>query len=156
MAAFICGMDIDDDTSGTWLPLAQAAPKLGLSLDGLRQRVRRGQAQTRKGNDGRVLVLVPDQAMDAPTNAVTGTVSDDVSAADARQMHDAAMAELRGERDELRQVVETWRGKAETSALEAARAVAERDARDVLIGELRAELAHHRRPWWARMLGRAG
>jgi hypothetical protein len=43
---------------GQWLPLADASRALGQSVDALRHRVRKGELDSRKGNDGRVLVLV--------------------------------------------------------------------------------------------------
>jgi DNA-binding FrmR family transcriptional regulator len=46
------------ENGAQWLRLAEAAPQLGLSLDGLRTRVRRGQISSRRGNDGRLLVSV--------------------------------------------------------------------------------------------------
>ena len=41
-----------------WLKVTEAAPRLGLTLDGLRSRIKRGQVTTRRGNDGRLLVSV--------------------------------------------------------------------------------------------------
>ena len=49
---------MDQGNGAVWLRLAEAAPQLGLSLDGLRARVRRGQISSRRGNDGRLLVAV--------------------------------------------------------------------------------------------------
>src|SRR4029453_16753901 len=49
---------MDQGNGARWLKLAEAAPQLGLTIDGLRARIKRGQITTRKGNDGRLLVSV--------------------------------------------------------------------------------------------------
>jgi hypothetical protein len=51
------------DGSTSWLPISEAAPRLGLTVDGLRSRIRRGLVTPKKGNDGRLLVAV---SMDSP------------------------------------------------------------------------------------------
>jgi hypothetical protein len=46
-----------------WLTYAQAAERLGLSAEAVRHRARRSGWRTMPGNDGRTLVLVPDDEM---------------------------------------------------------------------------------------------
>jgi hypothetical protein len=47
----------------SWLTYAQAAERLGLSAEAVRHRARRSGWRTQPGNDGRTLVLVPDDEM---------------------------------------------------------------------------------------------
>src|SRR5918993_742154 len=49
---------MDTDQSAAWLPLAEAAQRLGVTVDSLRKKASRGLVENRKGNDGRVMVLV--------------------------------------------------------------------------------------------------
>lgn len=52
---------MDDDQTTAWLPLDKAAQRLGTTVDALRKKVRRGLVESRKGNDGRIMVLATDQ-----------------------------------------------------------------------------------------------
>ena len=49
-----------------WVSVRDAAAALGLSEDAIRSKVKRRTLRARKGNDGRVLVLVGDQPIDRP------------------------------------------------------------------------------------------
>ncbi len=49
---------MDTDQPAAWLPLAEAAQRLGVTVDSLRKKASRGLVEHRKGNDGRVMVLV--------------------------------------------------------------------------------------------------
>jgi hypothetical protein len=49
---------MDDDQTPIWLPLGEASQRLDTTVDALRKQIRRGRLQSRKGNDGRLLVLV--------------------------------------------------------------------------------------------------
>ena len=51
-------MDMVNDPEAVWLPLSEAASRMGLTVDGLRSRIRRGLVTTRRGNDRRLLVPV--------------------------------------------------------------------------------------------------
>ena len=70
-------MDTSVDVGTHWLPISEAAPRLGMTVDGLRSRIRRGLVTPRKGNDGRLLVpvsadrlpTVHDQSADVSTDA---------------------------------------------------------------------------------------
>jgi DNA-binding transcriptional MerR regulator len=46
------------DESTAWLPLGEASQRLGISVDALRARVRRGLVEHRKDNNRRIVVLV--------------------------------------------------------------------------------------------------
>jgi hypothetical protein len=150
----------DGDQSGDWLPVQEAAMRLGTTESGIRNRIKRSTLRHRRGNDGKVLVFVP---------------LTDLSAAGRRPDHDEPMADRQPDGDELaaslRQVrdeLEAWRRQAEErgTALAEARAEArllregwererenlERErARGEKLEALLAELA--RRPWWRKLLG---
>jgi hypothetical protein len=51
-------MDRGNDPEALWLPLSEAASRMGLTVDGLRSRIRRGLVTTRRGNDRRLLVPI--------------------------------------------------------------------------------------------------
>jgi hypothetical protein len=132
------------DEAAAWLPLGEASQRLGISVDALRARVRRGLVEHRKGNDGRIVVLVNDETMSR--QSLGGDESDD---------------RMRQERDEARAEADHWRGVAEEARIEAATykeqaeaarsiAAAQVQAKDEVIAELKAMLATVRRPWWRR------
>src|SRR5215217_533329 len=87
-----------DDQSPPWLPLGEAAQRLGITVDALRSKVRRGLVEHRKGNDGRIMV------------AVTGEAPPSQGLVDLDEL-----AEARAE-------VERWRTVAEERGIELARA----------------------------------
>lgn len=146
-----------------WLPLAEAAARLGKTTDAVRSMIRRDKLVTRKGNDGSVLVGVPPTAGDGQATA-------DDQAADGQEMAAlrSTVEELRAEIMELRErlaradvEVDKARSVAE-ARIEAVRAVAvadvataraELEAKEQIIAELRAMLAEARKPWWRRWLG---
>jgi hypothetical protein len=49
---------MDQGEGERWLSVAEAAPQLDLTVDGLRSRIKRGQVTTRRSNSGRLLVSV--------------------------------------------------------------------------------------------------
>jgi DNA-binding Lrp family transcriptional regulator len=142
--------DSDDAaTSPTlFLPLAEAASRLGLHPSALRSRIRRGQVTAKRGNDKRLLVEVM---------------------ANVQPRHEEAMA---SPDDELAAEIDQLRSQLESAHLAVARAEGARDtavatstakvdAAERIITELRAmldiakaELADARRPWWRRLVGR--
>jgi hypothetical protein len=82
---------------------AQAAARLGLSPEAIRHRARRAGWRTQPGNDGRTLVMVPDNepAADTPARpAVQTTVRAPVRTRDHRE--EIARAHARAERAEIR------------------------------------------------------
>ena len=151
----------DDTPATTWLPLAEAAPRLGLTLDALRQRVRRGQVTARRGNDKRLLVEVDLR----PDNDTAATELDSVSDVSATglllvevESLTAEVTALRAEtaslRDELVEArVARAQAEAERDGIRAA-AEAEKSAIAVVVGELKAQLEHGRGGWWRRIIGR--
>jgi hypothetical protein len=141
------------DSSMSFLTIAEAAPRLGLTPAGVRSRVRRGLVQVKRANDGRLLIGVPVD-VDARREPVHEPAHDDDD-------------ELQAEVDHLRRELETARlglvkaeGERDTAVATAAARVeaAERiiddlkQQRDRLADELRHALADARRPWWRRVL----
>ena len=125
-------MSVPTDEPTTWRPIATAAPRLGLSLHGLKSRIRRGALPTRRDNRGRLLVAIP---MSAPTTVLT----------------DAPMStptdQLNGH-DE----VEHWRAIAEAAKAAAARAEGELAGLRVALELVCGERDRLRRGWLERLL----
>jgi hypothetical protein len=139
---------MDDDHAPVWMPLNEAALRLGVSTEAVRARIRRGQLESRRNNAGRVMVLVS-----APTPAEQSTVDDRTT-----------IERLRSELDDARADADHWRTLAEQRAVEVAtakgevaaaeaRAEAQAEAHGRIALELREALEWHRRPWWRRLLG---
>jgi hypothetical protein len=136
------------------LPLAEAAARLGKSVDAVRAMIRRGKLTTVRGNDGRMLVSVPPslaQAADQPR--LGGDEAGDRSGLGERLGSDEVATRLLIERDEALAEADHWRDQAHRAELAQARAEAEHAAKAELVAELRAMLAEARRPWWRRWLG---
>src|SRR5277367_6054205 len=69
----------------TWLTYAQASERLGLSPEAVRHRARRAGWRTMPGNDGRTLVLVPDDEEIRPrAPARTSETDEEIARANAR------------------------------------------------------------------------
>jgi hypothetical protein len=154
---------MDQGNGARWLKLAEAAPQLGLTIDGLRARIKRGQITTRKGNDGRLLVSVaanepshepshePAQNGSGtghePAQEPAGTGSDGPGhdllpdLLDARERAARAEGELAGLREAL--ATEARRSTDLQAVLELERARADR---------LEAALAEARKGWLERVL----
>ena len=131
------------------LSLADAAARLGKSVDAVRAMIRRGKLATVRGNDGRLLVTVPpslDQATDRPRPGAD-EAGDRLSLGDEGQV-----SRLLVERDEALAEADHWREQAHRAELAQARAEAELGAKDALVAELKAMLAEARRPWWRRWI----
>jgi hypothetical protein len=64
---------------GTWMTYADAAVRLGVSLEAARRRAIRGKWPRMPGNDGRTRVQVPDELHPLRTPDVRGTESEAVS-----------------------------------------------------------------------------
>jgi hypothetical protein len=130
---------MDSDQPGAaWLPLAEAAKRLGVTVDSLRKRANRGLLEHRKGNDGRITVLVG-----GGETAASQWLADPDELAEARAEAERwrALAEQRG--------IDLARAEERAAAAERV-AGAEVAAKDTLIAELKAMLAEARRPWWRR------
>lgn len=52
---------VDDDGPGEWLPVSEAAERLGITEGNLRVRMTRRRVRSRKDNQGRVTVFVPER-----------------------------------------------------------------------------------------------
>jgi hypothetical protein len=142
----------DSDLTGPgaiWLSLGDAAKRLGVSVDAVRARVRRDRITSRRGNDGRLSVLLSDEAVTEQAVA-----SDESGAAASR---------LRLDLDEARADADHWRELAHEREVKLAEAMAavrtaetvasaEVAARERYIAQLEALLAEARRPWWRRWL----
>lgn len=120
-----------------WLSLTEAAERTGLAREAIRARARRGLIRSRKGNRGETLVQLPAGLVAEAGQGEAGPSAE-------------LLADLTAEVAELR----TALARAEAAA-DTAKAVAEAkvEAMEVLLAELRADLAWHRRPWWRRLVG---
>ncbi len=139
---------MDNDQPSEWLPLAEAAERLATTVDALRKRVRREQVQARRGNDGRIEVLVSAQPPTSPGldtgQPVAGLGPD----------NGQALARLELELEEALERQEAWRKEAEAARLEAAGLRAERDSGRELIRSLEEQVRWLRQPFWRRWLDR--
>ena len=136
-------MDGSGGETATWVTLAVAAPRMGLTVDGLRSRIRRGLVQPRRGNDGRLLVALSATAA-GPVHEPVEPGHDHVHDDEVDRLA-ATVAELRDE------VLET--------RLLAGQAAAERDAANAMlvdararVARLEAELADARKPALVRLV----
>jgi chromosome segregation ATPase len=136
-----------NDEVETWLPLNEASRRLGMTIDALRSRVRRGLIESRKGNDGRIVVRVSDQS--ATGHDMVSDEADDL---------------LRQELVEARAEADHWRTQAEQARNEATDYKARLDGKDDVITGMREQLdrerdradrleAELRRPFWQRWFG---
>ena len=132
---------MDEDRTPAWLPLVEASQRLGMSVDALRKRIRRGLVEARKGNDGKVVVLV------------AGTLT---LASQGPDMASQGLADL-DELAEAKTDVERWRSLAEErgAKLAAAEAVQAELRRALQREQARADRLETdaRRSWWRRWLG---
>jgi hypothetical protein len=144
-----------EDDGLSWLPLLEAAARLGKSTDAVRSLVRRDRLPSRKGNDGGRLIGVPPVAGRPADGQATATDQ----ASDGHLMVElwSTIEELRDELMETREQLASAR-----AALEAAQGVAaarvdavkaEAVALRELCDRLTAELEDARRPWWRRLIG---
>jgi hypothetical protein len=132
----------ESDSDAPWLPLSEAARRLGRHPDGIRSMIRRGRVNGRKGNAGQWLVQVPTES-DPVSNGHDSDVAE-------------SLADLREELTESR--VAAARAEAERDT-QAAAHTRERETLQTVIGDLRAdrdrlaaELADARRGWLERLL----
>jgi hypothetical protein len=132
------------DETTTVLPVADAAARLGVSVDAIRSRVRRGHLETRRGNDGRTLILLPTSMLEQARDGLG--LGEDELVAELRQERDRLLAE----RDQSRAEVEIWRVRTEEARLVSARAEAERDGLRLVVARLEADLDWARQPCWRR------
>jgi hypothetical protein len=135
------------DEMTTVLPVADAAARLGVSVDAIRSRVRRGHLETRRGNDGKTLILLPNSILEQARDGLG--LGEDELVAELRQERDRLLTE----RDQSRTEAEMWRVRTEEARLVSARAEAERDGLRLVVARLEADLDWARQPWWRRWVG---
>ncbi len=144
-----------DEDGRIWLPLHDAAVKLGKSSDAVRSMIRRGRLSTRKANDGRLLVAVPtavDQSGDGLATAEGGRAAA-FGQADDGQTTAELQQEITEIRERLARAEEQVEAARAIAAADVAAAKAEAVALRELVDELKAQLADARRSWWRRLIG---
>jgi len=137
---------VDESQPGQWVTLAEASHRLGATVDALRKRVRRGQLEARRGNDGLVRVLVAGQPAAGQALAEGQT-----QAGLEPDGLDVELAMVREELAETRERAAKAEGALETMASrvqDIAAALAKAEARG---DRLEAALAEARRPWLAKV-----
>ena len=119
-----------DAMDGKWMSYAEAAVRLGVSLEAARRRAIRGKWPRMPGNDGRTRVQVPDELHPPRTPDVRGQESEVVHALEAhiatlktelageKERADRAMVELRGDVDSLKGQLVTERERADRAIAE--------------------------------------
>ena len=150
--------------------LTEAAERTGLTVEAIRQRVKRGRLEAVKGNDGLLRVRLTTADLESitnrsPTGQVPPTATSQAAEGDrltkALQDEAAALreraAKAEGESATLREQVESERerteaerdaARAEREAAKVAAAAAEGEAKG-----LRLALEEARRPFWRRWFG---
>jgi chromosome segregation ATPase len=110
---------------GRWMSLADASKALAVTVDALRHRVRKGELTSRRGNDGRVQVLVggePAASLEQPeANAEIALLREELADASSRAAR--AEGELAGLREALARA-DTALGQARDNLAEARRELA--------------------------------
>ena len=144
---------MEDGQPEVWLPLAEAASRLGTTVDALRHRIRLEQVRARKDNHGRWTVLVDGElsasgTLDHDQPSANGQLAPGQPPASGPLADERATARLLLELEEAREAGERWRLAAEEARLEAASLRARLEERD----RLEAALAEARRPWLARVI----
>jgi hypothetical protein len=121
--------------------VAEAAKRLGKTVDAVRSLARRGKLKARRGNDGKLLIML------APGDEAA-TVADEMA-----DGHDEARAVLRDQLEDMRDQIEHWRRSSEEARVAQARAEERAEAQRELVAELHKLLDDARRPWWRRWMG---
>jgi hypothetical protein len=150
---------MNDDQTPVWLPLGEASQRLDTTVDALRKQIRRGRLQSRKGNDGRLLVLITgDQTTTGHAQMLASHDRDggqtvaglldrlDRTRLDLEQAR-LALVKAETERDHARELAAAERRHLE-QAVDEMRAALERE--QTRADRLDARLAL---PWWRRWLG---
>jgi hypothetical protein len=177
------GRGMNDDEAAAWLPLGEASQRLGISVDALRARIRRGLIEHRKGNDHRVVVLVPaetptghglnrdESALDRLRAELERARGEALKTLERATRAEAALAIAEAMAEERRALAEQLRAELGESRVNFARSEAERraaqavavadvataraeaEAAQKVIAVLEEQLRQARRPWWRRWLG---
>jgi hypothetical protein len=131
-------------STGRWLTFAQAGAELGLSAEATRSRARRAGWRTMPGNDGRTLVMIPDdlaihtRPAGRPPERPTG---ERVATARPTGALTAAVSSLEGALATLTEQLTRERDRADQAVDRADRIEKERDAKRVRADAL-ADQAH--------------
>ncbi len=148
-----------------WLTYQQAGEALGLSAEAVRQRALRLRWRRQRGNDGRALIMVPEDASEhirprTPVQkAVQTAVQTPGQTADTKALAEAVAAfreaedKLRAERDAALALVAAERSRADRAEGEAAalrEAVRVAEAATERLDRLLEKQLAGRRPWWSR------
>jgi len=149
------------NTAGDWLSYPQAAERLGITQDAVRQRVKRGTLLASRGNDGKPRILLGGNSKQATNTQPTRMVAETdhqptrmVVAYDNKPTRslilslETRISELLDARTHERQQQQQAIGLL-VERVDAAELRTER-----LEDLLRETLEHQRRPWWRRWLGR--
>jgi hypothetical protein len=124
---------------GAWLTYAEAAARLGLSVEAVRQRAIRNKWARTLGNDKRARIRLPDDAYPTQTPII-------------RASDQALTDSLRDHVSTLKAENETLRAQLAAESAKTAQAIA---AFESLAQRLEA-MAEARRPSWRRWLGLVG
>jgi hypothetical protein len=125
--------------------LTEAAERIGLTVEAIRQRIKRGRLEAVKGNDGLLRVRLTSADMEAfanrpatghPAPTMTGQATGDDRLTNALQAAAAALREAIGRERERADKAEARAGQAETRA---ERAEAEREAARVAAARAEGE-----------------
>src|SRR3954447_6074127 len=109
-----------------WLPLAEAAVRLGTTVDAMRHRIRLEQVRARKDNHGRWTVLVDGEqaasaALEPGQPVVDGSLAPSQQPASGSLADERSTARLLLEIEEAREAGERWRLAAEAGWVEGGR-----------------------------------
>lgn len=158
----------DQPAGSSWLPIVEAAAALGMTENAVRNRIKRRTLRSRKGNNGRILVLVDQSMLHGRPVAGQPVANHSDPALELRATLTAAQAEnarLKAERDGANARLEDRAAELErlradyTAALDQTRADHRAEA-ERLRADHQAELARLQRiidrltaPWWRKWFG---
>jgi hypothetical protein len=95
--------------------MAEAASRLGISVDAVRSQVRRGHLETRRGNDGKTLVLLLKSLLDRARDEVR--LDHDEAGDEAATVSREKLARALADRDRARDEAELWQTRTEAARL---------------------------------------
>jgi hypothetical protein len=133
---------------GAWVTYAEAAARLGLSVEAVRQRAIRNRWARTLGNDKRARIRLPDEAYPTQTPVIRAS---DQALLDSLRDH---VASLKAENETLKAQLAGAETRASEESAKTAQAIA---AFESLAQRLEAMAAQRAiKPWWRRLLQRAG
>ncbi len=131
----------------TRMGIMEAAGCLGVSVDTVRRRIRKGEISAVRDNRGQWMLDLPDDAAPMqPTEVRTGPPAH-------AAMQDAYAGILRGQVKDLQARLDRAEERAERQGRELTAAVARASIAETEVGGVREMLAEARRPTWRRWLG---